>query len=183
MSKQNVRLYVALIVLGLVGSIGCSTAPKSEEKRDELRTSVDNTSKRIKELDPSLDQKMRDAYGYVIFPTVGKGGLIVGGAYGRGEVYEQGNFVGWADISQATVGAQVGGQSFTEVILFENKTALENFKSDKLKFAANVSAVALKSGAAAGAKYTDGVLVFVEPKAGLMLEAAIGGQSFDFQPK
>ena len=126
---------------------------------------------------------MSNAYGYVVFPTVGKGGFIVGGSYGRGEVYEQGRMVGWADISQATVGAQVGGQSFSELILFQTKEALDNFKAGRLKFAANVSAVALKSGAADTAEYQNGTLVFVEPKAGLMLEAAIGGQSFSFQPK
>jgi len=111
-----------------------------------------------------------------------KGGAIVGGAYGRGEVYEQGKMIGWADLSQATVGAQLGGQSFSELILFENKATLDSFRNGKLKFATNASAVALKSGAAESAKYTDGVLVFVEPREGLMLEAAVGGQSFSFPP-
>jgi lipid-binding SYLF domain-containing protein len=90
--------------------------------------------------------------------------------------------VGWADLSQATIGAQLGGQSFSELILFENKAALENFKNGKVKFAAGASAVAMKSGAAVDAKYTDGVLIFVEPISGLMVEAAVGGQSFSFQP-
>jgi lipid-binding SYLF domain-containing protein len=112
---------------------------------------------------------------------VAKGGAIVGGAYGRGEVYEQGKMVGWADLTQATIGTQLGGQSFSELILFENKAALDNFKNGKLKFAANASAVAMKSGAADSAKYTDGLLVFVEPIAGLMVEAAVGGQSFSYQ--
>jgi lipid-binding SYLF domain-containing protein len=89
--------------------------------------------------------------------------------------------VGWADLTQATIGAQIGGQTFSEVILFENKAALDNFKSGKLKFSAGASAVAMKSGAAVDAKYTDGVLVFVEPIAGLMVEAALGGQSFSFK--
>ena len=109
MSKYHVRMSVALIVLGLVAAVGCSTAPKSEEKKDELHSAVDQTMKRINELDPSLNKKMKDAYAYAIFPTVGKGGLIVGGAYGRGEVYQGGNMIGWADISQATIGAQAGG--------------------------------------------------------------------------
>ena len=70
---------------------------------------------------------MNKSYGYVIFPTVGKGGLIVGGSYGRGEVYEHGDFVGYTDIAQATVGAQAGGESFREVIAFQDKEALEGF--------------------------------------------------------
>jgi lipid-binding SYLF domain-containing protein len=170
--------FAALLMLA-----GCPTAPKDESSRNDLHANVDSTMSRIKALDPSLDKLMRDAYGYVIFPTVTKGGAIVGGSYGRGEVYEQGSMVGFADISQATVGAQLGGQNFSELILFQNKQAMDNFKNGKLKFAANVSAVALKSGAADSAKYTDGVLVFVEPRAGLMVEAAIGGQSFSFQPR
>lgn len=179
---MNRAAIIALCLFGLVFSTGCSTAPK-DSKKDELSEAVDATTKRVTALDPSLKNRMDSAHAYVIFPTVGKGGVIVGGAYGRGEVFEKGVMVGWADISQATIGAQLGGQSFTEVILFENQAAFENFKNGKLKFAANVSAVAMKSGAADSAKYTDGVLVFVEPKAGLMLEAAIGGQSFSYQPK
>jgi lipid-binding SYLF domain-containing protein len=119
----------------------------------------------------------------VIFPNVGKGAWIVGGAYGRGVVYEQGQFVGYADISQATVGLQAGGQTYTELVVFEDKASLDRFKTGKLSFAANVSAVILKSGAAASAKYTDGVAVFVKPIGGAMVEAAIGGQQFTYQPK
>ncbi len=179
---KNASLYTCLIAGALLTLAGCATAPDTEAKKTELHTSVDNTMTRIKALDPSLQKHIANAYGYAIFPSVAKGGAIVGGAYGRGEVYEQGKRVGWSDLSQATIGAQLGGQSFSELILFENKAALENFKNGKLKFAATASAVAMKSGAADTAKYTDGVLVFVEPLAGLMVEAAIGGQSFSFQP-
>ncbi|HTO45422.1 MAG TPA: lipid-binding SYLF domain-containing protein [Burkholderiales bacterium] len=161
---------------------GCATAPDTEAKKADLQANVDKAMTRIKTLDPSVQNKLANAYGYAIFPSVAKGGAIVGGAYGRGEVYEQGKMVGWADLSQATIGAQLGGQSFSQLILFENKAALENFKNGKLKFAANASAVALKSGAADSAGYTDGVLVLVEPISGLMVEAALGGQSFSFQP-
>jgi len=179
---KTVSRFACLVAAALIFA-GCSTAPKNAEKVDELRTAVDSTIKRVDAIDPSLQKLMNNAYAYAVFPTVGKGGVIVGGAYGRGEVYERGVMVGWADISQATIGAQLGGQTFTEVILFESQEAFNNFKNNKLKFAANVSAVAMKSGAADSAKYTNGVLVFVEPKAGLMLEAAVGGQSFSYQPK
>lgn len=182
-SLKSVSWFTSLIAVTLLLLAGCTTAPKSEVKKDDLRVSVDNSMKRIEALDPSLQQLISTAYGYAIFPTVGKGGAIVGGAYGKGEVYEQGTMVGWADLSQATIGAQLGAQTFSELILFENKAAMDNFKKGNLKFAANASAVAMKSGAAAAARYSEGVLVFVEPKAGLMLEAAVGGQSISFQPK
>ncbi|HUM04328.1 MAG TPA: hypothetical protein VLT90_02635 [Terriglobales bacterium] len=179
---KNASLYACLIAGALLTLAGCATAPDTEAKKTELHTNVVNTMTRIKALDPSLENQITNAYGYAIFPSVAKGGAVVGGAYGRGEVYEQGKMVGWADLSQATIGAQLGGQTFSELILFENKAALDNFRNGKLKFAANASAVAMKSGAADTAKYNDGVLVFVEPKAGLMVEAALGGQSFSFQP-
>jgi lipid-binding SYLF domain-containing protein len=113
---------------------------------------------------------------------VGKGGIGVGGAYGRGEVFEQGKMIGYCDLTQATIGLQLGGQSYTEIICFQNKEALENFKSGKLKFAAQASAVAIKAGAGANLKYSDGVSVMTMSEAGLMYEASIGGQSFSFQP-
>ena len=179
---RNASLYTFLIAGTLSMLAGCATAPDTEAKKTELHTSVMSTMSRIEALDPTLKKHIDSAYGYAIFPSVAKGGAIVGGAYGRGEVYEQGKRVGWSDLSQATIGAQLGGQSFSELILFENKAALDNFKNGNLKFAATASAVAMKSGAADTAKYTEGVLVFVEPLAGLMVEAAIGGQSFSFQP-
>jgi len=179
---RSASLYTCLIAGALLTLAGCATAPDTEAKKADLHANVDKAMTRIKTLDPSVQNKLANAYGYAIFPSVAKGGAIVGGAYGRGEVYEQGKMVGWADLSQATIGAQLGGQSFSQLILFENKAALENFKNGKLKFAANASAVALKSGAADSAGYTDGVLVLVEPISGLMVEAALGGQSFSFQP-
>jgi lipid-binding SYLF domain-containing protein len=179
---RNASLYTCLMAGALLTLAGCATAPDTEAQKAELRTNSDKAMTHLKTLDPSVQNKLANAYGYAIFPSVGKGGAIVGGAYGRGEVYEQGKMVGWADLSQATIGAQLGGQSFSELILFENKAALDNFRNGRLKFAANASAVALKSGAAESAAYTDGVLVLVEPISGLMVEAALGGQSFSFQP-
>jgi lipid-binding SYLF domain-containing protein len=161
---------------------GCQTAPKTEEKKVALEKNADATLADMKADDPSFERFLNNAYGYVVFPTVGKGGLVVGGAYGRGAVYEQGRQIGWADITQGTFGLQAGGQSFSEVICFENKAALDRFVTQKYELTAQASAVALKSGAAANAKYTDGVAVFTHVKGGLMAEAAIGGQRFSFSP-
>jgi lipid-binding SYLF domain-containing protein len=163
--------------------IGCSTEPSDSDDRASLQDDVGTTLKRLYVEDPGLQQFLASAYGYVVFPTVGKGAFIVGGSYGHGMVFQKGQFIGYADISQATVGLQAGGQAFSEAIAFENAEALTRFEVGQLTFAANASAVALKSGAAGTAKYTDGVVAFVEPTAGLMLEAAIGGQSFSYQPK
>src|SRR5262249_42007133 len=107
---------------------------------------------------------------------------IVGGAHGKGCVYEKTNFVGHVTMTQASVGAQVGGQTFAEIIFFETPAALSDFKSGKFEMSAEASAVALKDGASAAAKYKDGVAVFTQSKKGLMASATVGGQKFKFEP-
>src|SRR6185295_12473103 len=102
--------------------------------------------------------------------------------HGSGIVYEKGRAVGRATLNQVSVGAQIGGQEFAEIIFFETPAALAKFKTGNFAFSASISAVALKSGASANAKYTDGVAVFTATKGGLMLEAAVGGQKFAFEP-
>ncbi len=104
-------------------------------------------------------------------------------AYGQGILYEHGAFVGYCDMTQASIGFQFGGQSYTEIVILENKKAVDNFKSGDFTLAAQASAVALKSGAAANAKYQDGVAIFTMDQSGLMYEASVGGQKFNFQGK
>jgi lipid-binding SYLF domain-containing protein len=112
---------------------------------------------------------------------VGKGGLIVGGAGGRGEVYERGRLVGYSSLSQATVGAQIGGQNFDELIIFQDEAALRRFQHNEWTPAANATAVAVKSGAGAGTSFKDGVATLILPTSGMMAEASIGGQKFEYQ--
>jgi lipid-binding SYLF domain-containing protein len=131
--------------------------------------------------DGLLKNMFRDAYGYVIFPSVGKGGLGVGGAYGNGAVYEKGKLVGMAKLMQLNIGFQAGAQSFREVIFFENKDVFERFKNDKIQLAAQASAVVATEGAAAAAKYTNGVMIFTQVNGGLMYEASVGGQKFNYK--
>lgn len=113
---------------------------------------------------------------------MGKGAIGVGGAAGNGAVWEQGSLVGSAKLKQVSVGFQFGGQAYREVIFFESKEALDRFKEDKFEFAAQASAVAVTAGASANARYNNGVMVFTQTKGGLMYEASIGGQKFDFDP-
>jgi lipid-binding SYLF domain-containing protein len=163
--------------------IGCTTTPPSEAKRETLDDDSHAAINRMMREDAGLKNMVDNAYGYAIFPDVGKGGLIVGGAYGRGEVYERGVMTGYADLRQATVGAQLGGQTFAELIVFQNREALEKFKANQLAFTANASAVAIKKGAAAAARYDNGVAVFTMPNGGLMFEASVGGQQFTYTSK
>ena len=133
--------------------------------------------------DPGLEKFFDEAAGYAIFPTVGKGAIGIGGAYGKGELYEGGKLAGYCDMTQVSIGFARGGEGYTELIFFETKAYVDHFKSGNFAFAAQASAVALKSGVSANAKYKNGVAVFTMSEAGLMYEASIGGQKFSYLEK
>jgi lipid-binding SYLF domain-containing protein len=146
---------------------------------------------------------LNTAYGYAVFPTIGKGAVGIGGAHGKGRVYEKGKYIGDTSMTQVTVGFQLGGEAYSELILFENPQALKDFTSGNFEFGADVSAVAIT--AAAGAKagttgssagasggkkdattkggYHKGMATFTVAKGGLMYEASIGGQKFSYKPR
>ena len=175
-------LALSLLAAVIPALNGCQSPPRTEAGKEKLSENSSSALARLNREDSSFAGFVEKAHGYVIFPTVGKGGLIVGGAYGHGEVFEQGRQVGYAELTQASIGLQAGGQEYTEVIVFEDAAALNRFKSGKFTFAAQASAVALKSGASANAKYTEGVAIFTKAVGGLMAEASIGGQKFSYQP-
>jgi lipid-binding SYLF domain-containing protein len=161
---------------------GCSTAPKTEGDRTALKMNAEETIRLYKFTDPSIEEHFNKAAGYAVFPSITKGGAGLGGAHGYGVLYENHKPVGWCDVSQGTIGLQLGGQSFSELIFFQDGFALERFKRGEFAMAANASAVVASSGASGSAEYNDGVLVITMAKGGLMFEAAIGGQNFSFQP-
>jgi len=172
------------IVLACVLALGaCTTAPKSEAGRTEVRTEADSSMAKASANDASLAKLMDGAKAVAVFPTVGKGAFVVGGAYGKGVLYEHGVMTGYSDITQVSVGAQAGGQSYTEIIVFRDQAALDQFKTGKLAFDAQATAVAIKSGAGANAKFNNGVAVFTMNEAGLMAEASVGGQRFSYLAK
>lgn len=179
-SLANV-LVLAAVCGGL--SVGCETSPKSESDRATLSSESAAAMDAFRNADPTLQGVLDKAVGWAVFPDVGKAGLIAGGSYGKGEVFERGARIGHADMTQATIGAQIGAQTFSELIVFRDQKALDEFKHDEFSFAANASAVAIKSGAAASAETSGGdTLVFVKTKGGLMAEASVGGQRFRFRP-
>jgi lipid-binding SYLF domain-containing protein len=162
--------------------VGCSTAPKTSAERAELKDEAQATLNHLKSKDSTLEGLLSRSAGYAIFPTIGKGGLIAGAAYGRGTVYEGGKHIGYADMSQGSVGAQIGGESYSELIIFQTPEALYKFKNNNFTFGANATAVALQAGAAAGAEFKDGVAILMETKGGLMADASLAGQKFHFVP-
>ena len=182
-TARNLLPLLALIVTCAGLGVGCETAPKGEVDKENLHDEVVAMLNRFKREDPGMQDLLNRSAGYALFPSVGKGGFIVGAAYGRGEVFQQGQSVGWADISQGSVGAQVGAQDFAELVVFETQEAFDRFKNNNFTFGANATAVALKSGGAAATSFKDGVAVFVMTKGGLMADASITGQKFTFRPR
>ncbi len=144
-----------------------------------------------------------NSYGYAIFPTIGKGGVGIGGAYGKGRVYKSGAYVGNTSMTQLTVGWQFGGQGYSQIIFFQDQRAFDEFTTGKFEFGAQATAVAITAGASASANtagtstsasggkhdattagsYNKGMATFTVAKGGLMYEASVGGQKFTYKPK
>lgn len=172
-------LFTLLFALAIVFSVDAQSK-KQKKKIKQASKAVADTKASLLEKDESMQSLFNTSYGYVIFPKIGKGGLGVGGAGGFGIAYEQGKQIGAAKLAQLSIGFQAGGQSYREVVFFEDATSMQRFKDNKVELSAQVSAVAAASGASADAKYVDGVVVITDSIGGLMYEASVGGQKFEF---
>jgi lipid-binding SYLF domain-containing protein len=178
--KKRTILPAFTILLGafLFGSIGLHAQDTRKDRR--LVEDAEEARAEFIQVDGLMKNLFDNSYAYVIFPNVGKGGIGIGGAAGNGIVYEKGVVIGKAKLTQVSIGFQFGGQAYREVIFFEGAADLERFKSDNLEFSAQASAVAVTAGASANVKYANGVMIFTQQKGGLMYEASIGGQKFDY---
>ena len=137
----------------------------------------------FKKSDPDMQDFFDKAWGYAVYPDVGKAGMGIGGAHGAGLVFEQGKIIGSSKLTQLSFGFQLGAQLYQEIIFFETRADLDDFKQGNYELGAQASAVAVTVGASVDADYEDGVAVFTLAKGGLMYEAAVGGQKFSFKPK
>jgi lipid-binding SYLF domain-containing protein len=166
---------------------------------------ADNYSDTIKLFKNAGESKnfFAKSYGYAVFPTIGKGGLVVGGAHGSGHVYAKGVYVGDTSMTQVTVGFQAGGQAYSQIIFFEDKRSFDEFTNGNFEFGADVSAVAITAaaggsvgttgaaGSASGGEkdaktagnYYKGMAIFTIVKGGAMYQATVGGQKFSYKPK
>lgn len=171
--KKIIMTSLLFVTVGIV-------AQNTKDKK------VINDAERAKETllskDMGLKKFFKEASGYAIFPNVGKGGFVIGGASGNGVVYENGTAIGMTSLKKVNIGLQAGGQALIEVIFFQNDAALAKFKQGNYEFSAEMSAVAADKGQAENANYKDGVVVFALPKAGLMVDASVGGQKFEYHP-
>jgi len=192
---MNGKRCLPFLLIAAMAVLGISMPANA----DEFTDTIDLYKK-----SPVVEPFFNNAYGYAVFPTIGKGGFVVGGAYGKGHVYHDGKVTGEASLVKVSVGFQAGGQAFSEMIFFEDKRAYEEFTSGEFAFDAAASAVAITAGvqakagsegstasATAGpatgkqakANYYKGMVVFTHAKGGLMYEASVGGQKFSFKPK
>jgi lipid-binding SYLF domain-containing protein len=176
MGKLLSGLIVACLAVGIVGSAVAGWDPNEEKQALEAIAA-------FKKTDPSIDAFFKKAYGYVVFPEITKGAIGIGGAAGDGTVFQRGAAIGSSSMTQVTIGLQLGGETYSEVIFFKDKAALDNFKGGNYEVAAGASAIALKDGVSKTADYDNGVAIFTMGTGGLMFEASIGGQKFSFEPK
>lgn len=173
--------FPAFVALSLAVA-SCATAPKTTEERSDLQARAQTTLQTMEAKDASLRPLLNSAYGYAVFPDIGKGGFIAGGAYGRGVVFEQGRPTGFVELNQGSIGAQIGAQSFAELIVFSDRASLQRLKAGNFSVSGNVSAIALTTGAGASTRFADGVAVFVMPRGGVMAELTVSGQQINYQP-
>ena len=170
---------IRLSTLGVVAALGLVAVPQVAEAQKE--SDVAETIAKFEEGDPGMQAWFNDAYGYAVFPSVGKGGIGIGGSRGKGLVYDQRVLIGKTTLTEISIGFQLGGQEFSEVIFFKDKTALDDFTRGNFELGAGVSAVALTAGASADLGYNGGVAVVTATKGGLMYEATVSGQKFDYE--
>ena len=188
------KLTLVLFLILVFGVRGNSIAIEAEDYSSTIDVFRDS---------PAVEKFFKNSYGYAVFPTIGKAGFIIGGSYGKGQVYQDGEVTGKATVVEGSIGFQLGGEAFSEVIFFQDNRAYDEFTSGGFEFGATAQAVFITagaqakagtSGASAGASagpktgvqaetgYVKGMATFVHTKGGLMYEASIGGQKFKFEP-
>jgi lipid-binding SYLF domain-containing protein len=178
--KATLASMFAAAALALAG---CETnTPNSNANNTDLVQTSKSVVQQMESADNSLQNVIDNSYAYAVFPEVGNGAVGIGGASGRGVVYQQGQVIGTTVLRQGSIGPQIGGETYSELIIFKNADALSVFKTGHFELGADASATLIKAGAAAATQFNNGARVFVFPKGGLMAGASINGQSFTFTP-
>lgn len=176
MNNLTIRISI-ILALVIIFLTGCATTRSDDSMIRESRATVDGFVDR----DPGLQSWVDHAHAYAVFPEISKGGFWVGGGFGHGMVFRDGRAIGRTRVSQATVGAQIGAQSYSQIIFFQDESALRTFQRENLEFSAQATAVAASAGRAATTSYERGVAVFIKTRGGLMAEATVGGQRFRYE--
>ena len=165
----------------MIFAFSALTTSAQTDKDKKIMEDAENAKEMLMETNPELKTFFTNSVGYAIFPNVGKGGLIVGGASGNGVLFENGKATGMADLKKISVGLQAGGQSLIQALFFEDEKALNEFKNGDFELSAGASAVIVESGAAINYSFNEGIAIFALPKAGAMADLTVKGQKFDFE--
>ena len=179
---MNRDLLMTLSAVGIVMLAGCNNVPRTYEEKAVLSAQVTEAIAAFKAKDPQIQRFFDSSYGYAVLPKVFKGAVWLGGAYGKGQVFEKGKIVGFCDMKQASLGFSFGGEYFCEIIFFRDEVDLNRFMAEEYTFSAQVTGLAATAGAAAKADYKAGMAVFIATDKGLMVDASLGGQKFRFVP-
>jgi lipid-binding SYLF domain-containing protein len=166
-------LVGVVVLAGALATLAAEEKPLGDQVKDAIQLFKSDSTNVAKLFD--------SAYGYAVLPSVGKGAVGIGAAAGKGQVFEKGTLIGTCKMTQFTIGLQLGGQKYSEVIFFETKDTLDGFKKGEWAISAAANAVAAAESTSADAKYKNGVQVYTIAKAGLMFEASVGGQRFRFK--
>jgi len=189
--KKHILILVFSLIMGIAPSVMGANAQDYAKTIDVFKNS------------PVVKEFFQNAYGYAVFPTIGKAGYVIGGSYGTGQVYRNGKVTGKSSVVEGSIGFQLGAEAFSEIVFFQDKRAYDEFTSGSFEFGATAQAVAVtagaeaqagtsgtSAGATAGPKtgvqaetdYVKGMATFVHAKGGLMYEFSVGGQKFSFDP-
>jgi len=179
--KKRAPLLTVAFLGAVAISLGANVARAAQGSEADEVTEARKSVQMFQQQDPSLTGVLNKVPGYAVLPNIAKGAFGVGAAIGHGVVFEKGKPIGTAKLTKVTVGAQVGGQSYSELIVFQTQKALDDFKRGDFALAADASAVALSAGVSTNLKYSNGVGVITAGEKGLMYEAAVGGQRFKFE--
>ena len=174
---RNAALTMTGLLMLLAASAEGAWTPNPNEKKE---LAVQDAILSIKEKYPAMADWFNNSAGYAVFPKVGRGGFIIGGAYGTGLVIAGDRVIGEATVTQGSIGFQLGGEVFSEYIFFRDQTALAEFQRGNFEFDAQASAVALTAATSTDASWNKGVAVFTLVTGGLMFDASIGGQKFSY---
>lgn len=170
---------ITLITLAL--ALPFALGADKDKEREKLTAEVAESIEAFKKTDSTLKDFFAKSAGYAVFPKVAKGAMGVGAANGKGQLFEKGKVIGKTGLTQVTIGLQLGGQVYSEIIFFEDEKTLKDFKEGNVELSAQLSAVAAAEGASKNAKYKLGVAIFTVARGGLMYEASVGGQKFSFK--
>ena len=175
-------IFIAL-TFALAFGVGCASAPETAAEQSTLEMEAHATLHSMTDKDPQLQSVLDESAGYAVFPTVGEGALIAGVMSGVGVVYDrQGQAIGTAEVRGGSVGAQVGGHSYSQLTIFQTQAALDEFMSDETELSTDASATAASAGASARLSFEEGIAVVVDDETGLMAEASLDGQRYDYEP-